>query len=182
MSTEYSSDRLFSFLRETALAGRMPPAAARSRRAAAEILFEKLSEQESQDLRVLDIDALKARFLDIQGSGLRAEVVDLYAERLRGALVDFFRFVDSPSDFVSSSIRQDTARPRSETSPRTSEERALEAVRMTTPTQRPDVIPIPLDMGRVVYLHGIPSDLTQQEAAKVSRVVKALVEDSEDEQ
>ncbi|WP_439100625.1 hypothetical protein [Congregibacter sp.] len=182
MSSEYSSDGFFSFLRETALAGRMPPAVARSRRAAAETLFEKLSEQESQDLRGLDIDELKSRFLDIQGSGLRAEVVDLYAARVRGALDDYFRFVNSPSEFVSISISQDTARPRSEASARTTEERALETVRMTTPSLRPDVIPIPLERGRVVYLHEIPSDLTPQEAAKISRILKALVGDPEDEQ
>ncbi|MFT4766923.1 MAG: hypothetical protein ACI8RN_000047 [Glaciecola sp.] len=184
MSTDYSSDGLLLFLRDATLAGRLTPSAAKSRRAAAQTLFAELSDSESADLRTLDIDALKSRFLDTQGGRLRAEVVELYAERLRWALEDYFRFVASPNQFVSSSAAasQDTALRRDELLPKTSQERALEAVRLTAPRQRSDVIPIPLKADRVVYLHGLPVDLTPQEARKIARVVEALATEAEDAQ
>lgn len=181
MDKDYSSEGLLAFLREATLAGRMAPALARSRRAAARVLFAELSENEAADLRQLDIDALKSRFLDIQGDGLRSEVVELYAERLHGALDDYFRFVEAPDSFVSKAAAQ-TASPRDKQSPKTREERALETVRLSAPRQRPDVIPIPLQQDRVVYLHGIPADLTPQEARKISRVVEALANDTEEDE
>jgi hypothetical protein len=185
METDYSSDGLLTFLREAALAGRMTPAVARTRRAAAEALFEKLTATEAEDLRNLELDALMARFLDIHGSGLRSEVVQLYGERLYDALDDYFRFLRAPEEFKS-------RRPRALTTPRRSgdsgdsgdnadaeETRALEAVRLSAPTQRPDVMPVQLGEGRVVYLHGIPPDLTTAEARKLARVIEALADDEE---
>ena len=179
---DYSSDGLFTFLREATLAGRMTPSAARSRRAAADILFARLTENESADLRQLSIEALKSRFLDTRGDGLRSEVLELYAGRLQGALDDYFRFVDSPSEFFATAERHQAAPRRDQQSPRSAEEQALEKVRLSTARLRPDVIPIPLDAGRVVYLHGIPADLSAQEARKIARVVAALADESGDAQ
>lgn len=181
MSTDYSSDGLFTFLRGAALAGRMTPAAARSRRAAAAALFTKLTEGEAGDLRQLDIEALKSRFRDTQIDGLRREVVDLYATRLEGAIADYFRFVESPSDFFSSTTPHQSLPRRDKQSARPFEERALETVRLSAVRQRPDVIPVPLDTGRIAYLHGIPADLTPGEARKIARVVEALANDPDDE-
>ncbi|EAQ96845.2 hypothetical protein [Congregibacter litoralis] len=178
MHKDYSSEGLLAFLREATLAGRMAPALARSRRAAARVLFAELTEGEAADLRQLSIDALKSRLLNIQGDGLRREVVELYAERLQGALDDYFRFVEAPDSFVSKAVPQ-AASPRDKQSTKTREERALETVRLSAPGQRPDVIPIPLNKDRVVYLHGIPADLTPKEARKISRVVEALADDAE---
>ena len=181
MSTDYSSDGLFTFLREATLAGRMTPAAARSRRAAAAALFARLTESESGDLRQLDIEELKSRFRDTQIDGLRREVVDLYATRLEGALDDYFRFVESPSDFFSSATPHQSVQRRDKQAASPFEERALETVRLSAVRQRPDVIPIPLDTGRIAYLHGIPADLTPGEARKIVRVVEAFINDPDEE-
>lgn len=180
MSTNYSSDGYFTFLREATLAGRMAPVAAKSRRAAAEMLFTRLADSESADLRTLDLDALKSRFLDAQGDGVRSEVVELYAARLSEALDDYFRFVESPTDFVSIATRAQASRHRDEQAPRSPRERALESVRLSAARQRPDVVPVALDADRVVYLHGIPADLTPQEARKIARVVEALADEPGD--
>jgi hypothetical protein len=181
MSTDYSSDGLFTFLREAALAGRMTPAAARSRRAAAAALFPKLTEDEMGDLRRLNLEDLKSRFRDTQIDGLRREVVDLYATRLEGALGDYFRFVEAPSDFFSSATPHQGVQRREKQSTRSYEERALETVLLSAVRQRPDVIPVPLATGRIAYLHGIPADLTTQEARKIARVVEALANEPDDE-
>ncbi|WOJ94762.1 hypothetical protein R0135_06240 [Congregibacter variabilis] len=181
MNKDHSSEGLLEFLREATLAGLMAPTLARSRRAAARALFVKLSESEAADLRQLDIDALKSRFLDTQSDGLRSEVVELYSERLRGALDDYFRFVESPDVFSSKAVRPQAASPRDKQAPTSREQRALETVRLSAPRQRPDVIPISLKQDRVVYLHGIPADLTPQEARKISRVVEALASEAEED-
>lgn len=180
MTTEYSSDGLLNFLREAALAGRMTPAVARTRRAAAEALFEKLTESEAADLRTLDLDALMARFLDIHGGGLRSEVVQLYGERLYDALVDYFRFREAPEGFQSQRPRTLNA-TRHGVAMEGEEMRALETVRLSAPNQRPDVMPVKLGADRVVYLHGIPADLTPAEARKLSRVIEALADTGESE-
>lgn len=183
MDHDYSSDGLLTFLREVTLAGRMAPALARSRRAAAQALFAKLNEDEAADLRGLDVDTLKSRFLDMEadGDGLRIEVLELYVERLNGALDDYFRFREAPDSFTANAARSHSTSLRGKGLPRSSEERALEAVRLSAPRQRPDVIPVPLQQGRVVYLHGIPADLTAAEASKICRVVTALASESGDD-
>ncbi|MEM9760812.1 MAG: hypothetical protein AAF933_16350, partial [Pseudomonadota bacterium] len=61
-----------------------------------------------------------------------------------------------------------------------SAQRALEAVHLGMDRMRADVFPIPLDEDRVVFLHGIPHDLTPAEAGKIIRVVEALAQGIED--
>lgn len=180
VTRNYSSEALLAFLREAALAGLMTPAVARSRRAAAEALFSKLTDAEAADLRELRVDALMARFLDIHGHGLRSEVVQLYGERLHDAIDDYFRFIDDPGGFRSRVPRTQLATARAEAAPETAETRALERVRLGSPTQRPDVLPVPLGGDRVVYLHGIPADLTAREARKLCRVITALSDDDQE--
>jgi hypothetical protein len=89
--------------------------------------------------------------------------------------------VEAPDSFFSRAARPQTPSLRDKQSPRSREERALETVRLSAPRQRPDVIPIPLKQGRVVYLHGIPADLSPQEASKISRVVEALASEPEED-
>ena len=85
MSRDYSSESLLAFLREAAVAGRMHPATARSRRKAAEALLEHLNSAEAADLRCLDFVALRERIANNPRSSLRPEVAELYAERLAAA-------------------------------------------------------------------------------------------------
>ena len=179
MSSNYSSDGLLRFLKEAAVAGRMHPATARSRSKAAQALVPHLEDAEAADLRTLEIEILRARLAEVQSGELRSEVADLYLERMASALTDFFRFVESPDDFEASR-RVETAVSRQKSNGTLSdEERALETVRLSFNRHRADVIPIPLSRGRVVYLHGLPPDLTTAEAGKIARVVEALADPEE---
>ncbi len=185
MSRDYSSESLLSFLREAAVAGRMHPATARSRRKAAEALLEHLNAAEAADLRCLDFAALRERIANNPRSSLRPEVAELYAERLAAALDAYADAAPllraapaadpSPGDSRDSSgaapaIAGDDLETR----------RALEAVHLGMDGMRADVFPIPLDEDRVVFLHGIPHDLTPAEASKIARVIEALAQGTED--
>ena len=176
---DYSKGALLAFLREVAVAGHLSPAAARSRRNAAERLFEQLTESEAADLRGVDIAALAARAQEQGSDRLRPEVVELYAGRLRAALEDFFRFREAPDRFLAQA-RSGRAAPRQPGgAPRSEDDRALEELRLATTHYRPDILPVTLAPGRVVYLHQLPPDLSAVEARRIARVVMALAVDAE---
>ena len=59
------------------------------------------------------------------------------------------------------------------------EDSALESVHLGFDRQRAKVMPIPLEKGRVVYLHDLPADLTLAEARKIARVLEALASDTD---
>ena len=174
MTGDYSREGLLTFLRDAAVAGHLNPATARSRRNAAEQLFAQLSDAEAADLRQVDVERLKARVHDLQGDQIRPEVLDLYAERLRSALADYFRFVEAPDGFVASASAERGAARRRSPQSRTQEQQALEQVRLGATNHRPDVLPIQLGRERVVYLHGVPVDLSAEEARRIARVIEAL--------
>lgn len=177
MVSDYSRDGLLAFLREAAMAGHMNPATARSRLNAAQQLFTHLSASEAKDLRRIDVDELAARCHKLQGGTVRPEVVSVYARRLQHALTDYFGFLEDPDRFVSVGAERRTLRRRGEGAQRSDEERALEEIRLGSPNHRPDVMPIPLREGRVVYVHDLPADLTPAEARKIARVIEALAEE-----
>ncbi|MEM8489858.1 MAG: hypothetical protein AAF756_03455 [Pseudomonadota bacterium] len=187
MSRDFSSESLQSFLREAAVTGRMHPATARSRRKAAEALVAHLSSAEATDLRNLDFAALRDRIANSPSSDLRPEVADLYIERLAAALVAYAEALPE----VSSSSKPDAMSPpealsvepggkRSQSRDDIEAQRALEAVHLGMDSIREDVFPIPLGDDRVVFLHGVPHDLTAAEARKIARVVEALVQEIPD--
>ena len=183
MASDYSSEGLLRFLRDAAVAGRMPPATARSRSKAAQALLPHLAAEEAADLRGLDLARFAQRLADLGQVELRGEVVELYLQRLYEALDDFFRFNAAPDSFET--VRGQPAVPfsRPAAAAQPADERALEAVRLSFNHHRPDVFPIPLERDRVVYLHGVPADLTSAEARRIARVIRALAVDggSEDE-
>ncbi len=177
MGNPYSAERLLNFLKESAMAGKINPATARSRRNAAEQLLSQLSEQEAQDLCQLDVDKLCARFHKLQGSTIRAETLDIYGERLKAALADFLSWCDNPDQFSPSAVENRQLRRRNEKSSRSSSEEqlALEQIKLSTLQQPPDLLPIPLRPDLVVYVQNLPLDLSVEEANKIARVVQALV-------
>ncbi|MHA7814900.1 MAG: hypothetical protein ACX93N_00355 [Pseudohaliea sp.] len=174
MDKDYSRDGMLGFLREAVHAGLINPAVARSRRNAALELFAHLSEAEAEDLRRVDVDELAARCHKLQGGTVRPEVLSLYAGRLREALDDYFRYREAPDSFVARRTERQPPRRRGSEQSRSAEDEALEQLRLEETRYRPDIVPIPLRPGTVLYLHGVPADLSAAEARKVARVVEAL--------
>lgn len=177
MDKDYSRDGMLEFLREAVHAGLMNPAVARSRRNAALELFAHLSEAEAEDLRRVDVDELAARCHKLQGGTVRPEVLSLYTGRLREALDDYLSYREAPDGFVARRTERQPPRRRGREQQRSEEDEALEQLRLEETRYRPDIVPIPLRPGTVLYLHGVPADLSVAEARKVARVVEALADE-----
>lgn len=161
------------------MAGHINPATARSRRNAAEQLLSQLAEQESHDLRELDVDQLCARFHKLQGSTIRMETLDIYGSRLKAALSDFLTFTDAPDGFTPIATETRQLRRRNDSSPScgTEEQQALEQIKLSTLQQPPDLLPIPLRADLVVYVQNLPLDLSEGEAKKIANIIQAFAGD-----
>ncbi len=172
----YSKPGLLEFLKQSAIAGLLNPATARSRRQAAEQLLTQINDPEAEDLRCLDVDELCARFHKLQESTIRPESLRLYNARLKAALSDYFAWVEDPDGFVPSGGETRQLRKRMEAghTDKSLEEQALEAIKLSAPQQPADLIPIPIRPDRVVYVQNLPLNLRPEEADKIARVVKAL--------
>ena len=182
MATDFSSTAFLGFLREAAVAGQLHPAVARSRRKAAESLFDYLSDDEKADLRSLDMEALARRVHEARDGALRDEVIDLYAGRLQDALDDYLRFSSAGTGGAAAapSRAMGSRTPGARRSAGSPEDAALESIRLSFDRHRADVMPIPLGEGRVVYLHDLPADLSLAEARRIARVLEALAVDADD--
>ncbi len=174
MSDDYTRDGLQRFLKEAAMAGRLNPATARSRRTAAEQLLTQLTAPEAADLRQVDVDELCSRFHKLQGSTIRAEALSVYGRRLKAALSDYLSYLDDPDSFASVGGDQRQLRKRSDRAVRSEEERALEEIKLGVTGQRSDILPVAIRADHVVYVQNLPLDLTPAEAERVCRVVRAL--------
>lgn len=181
MTASYSADCLLTFLKDVVVAGHMPAATARSRSQAARALMAYFTEGERNDLRILELDALRARLAEDQGGSLRPEVADLYIERFECALEDFLPFAEALGESETGIAPQPV--PAAEYAPeeRPEDRRALESARLRFDRNRSDIVPIPLPRGSTVYVHGLPPDLSPAEAEKIARVVAALADDGDHE-
>jgi hypothetical protein len=196
----YAGEDLLAWLREAALARHIHPATARSRRKAAEALFPYCRPDEIADLRRLNLQDLRARVADLPQGSLRPEVADLYLERLRSALRDYLAEAsarqgesakgpavltagdgDATAERGTASGRGDGGGDSYGAAQASADVSALEAARLRLDQHRADIIPVPLGDDRVVFLQGIPADLTAAEARKIARVVEALGAPADDD-
>jgi len=177
---DYTHERLVQFLRQSTIEGLLNPAIAKSRLNAVEQLSVELTNDEKNDLRLVDVDVLCLRLHKLQDSSIRPEVLELYNKRLKAALVDYFSWLDNPSSFFS--IGGDTIkkekRYKSSDKEKSHEKKALEEITLATSETNSDIFSIPLRADRIIYLQNLPLDITAAEADKIANVVKALVIES----
>jgi len=170
---DFSQTAFLKFLRECAISGKVSPAAARSRKLAAESLLVQLKSHERLDLRLLDLDELCSRFHKLQGSTIRPESIQVYKERLGSALKDFISWTNDPTGFQSvEGEKPEALQIAARDTPGQAE--AREALTLNPPRSPHDIFPIPIREDLVVYLQNVPLDLTRAEARKIAAVVKAL--------
>ena len=175
----YSKNGLLDFLKEAAVTGIMNPGVARSRKTAAEKLLDHVNAEERINLRILDVDELCSRIHKMEDSSIREEALNLYNSRLKSALTDYFQWLEHPESFTSSGSNK---APVQQVQKRDMEEqRALESIALHHAGTQDDIIPIPLREDLIVYLQGLPLNLTAKEAKKIVDVVKAYVQEGEDE-
>lgn len=170
----YSRSGLLNFLKEAAVTGIMNPGVARSRKTAAEKLLDHVTADERINLRMLDVDELCSRIHKLEDSSIREEAMNLYSSRLKAAIDDYFDWLENPETFTSTGshlapVKQVQKRDRDE-------QKALESIALHHAGTQDDIIPIPLREDLIVYLQGLPLNLTATEANKIVNVVKAYVQ------
>ena len=70
-----------------------------ARKAAASKVLGILSDDEAQDVTVLDLDTVMRRFTNLEGRGYTPGSLTTYFSRLRSALDDFKVYLDKPLNF-----------------------------------------------------------------------------------
>lgn len=179
-SNDFSEAAFLEFLRESAVSGIVKPAPGRARKLAAEQLLGQLKSHERIDLRQLDVDELCSRFHKLQGSTIRPENLQVYNERLCGALQDFLRWTEHPSQFVSTEGELSDVK-RVANRDDAGQGAAREQITLNPPRSPYEIFPVPLRHDLVVYLHNIPLDMTVKEAKKIAAVIQALALPNEEE-
>lgn len=171
---DYSKNGLLDFLKEAAVTGIMNPGVARSRKTAAAKLLDHVTAEERINLRQLDVDELCSRIHKLEDSSIREEAMNLYNSRLKSALDDYFDWLENPETFASSGSNSAPAKQVQKRD--LAEQRALESIALHHAGTQDDIIPIPLREDLIVYLQGLPLNLTSAEAQKIIKVVSAYVE------
>lgn len=178
----YSREHLLDFLKESAMAGHMNPATARSRRSAVDYLLAHLPSSQTGDLRQLDVDQLCLTLHKLEGTTVRPEALELYGERLKAALADFYDWMDQPADqerpgsTPTLSHRVSLSKTQ-QNQARTEEQIALESIRLETADYQSELLAIPLRKGCQIHVANLPHDLTTAEAERIAAVIRALGQD-----
>ncbi len=172
-SKDYSEASFTSFMRQCVVSGLVNPATLRARKLAAEQLFPELKPHERQDLRLVDVEELGARFHKLEDSSIRPESMAVYQSRLRDALTDFIAWSDDPENFAPRESEQKQLRELLRNEPE-GHKAAREELALNPPRSPHEIFPVPLREDLVVYLQNIPLDMTQREADKIAAVVRAL--------
>lgn len=176
----YTADALLNFLKQAGMEGLINPAAARSRRKALEQLSGELTDEERNDVRRIDVDELVSRFHKLEGSSIRSETLQVYAERVRNALDEYLAWLDDPKSFLGAKREKARSFVRGPGSALTEEQKVAERVTLEA-TENPDsVVPVPIRSDHVVYLANLPLDLSREEADKIARVIRAFADDEGD--
>ena len=140
---------------------------------AAEQLLLELRSHERLDLRLVDVDELCTRFHKLQGSSIRPENLQVYNQRLKSGLKDFFSWTANPTEFVSVEGELPEAKlVANRDTP--GQALAREELALNPPRSPHDIFPVPLREDLVVYLQNVPLDLSQTEARKIAAVIQAL--------
>jgi len=185
VNKDYSLSALSEFFDYAARTSRLPKNTAQARKTASLKLLSVLDENETADLRKLDMDDVAARFANRHKADYAGQSLRVYESRARSAISDFIAWVDNPSSFQFGS--RSAAKRTNGNGDEANDVKAKARTRKSRPVARgvrPEVdqlsppidkfrIPIPLRDGYMVEVVGLPKDLRPHEAQKISAIVVA---------
>jgi hypothetical protein len=185
MANQRSREELLNFLDYVATKGLMSPVTARSRKASANRVLGILSEDEAEDVTVLDIDALMQRFSNLEGKNYTPESMMTYKSRVKAAIDDFRAYLSNPLTFKPRTQARPIREPKANASTADAPTPRLRI--RPAPTPRPveaplaasNVLNIPLRSDLTVRVHGLPFDLSPGEAKKIANVILAMAAPAE---
>ncbi len=175
MAKDYSEASFSNFMRQCVVSGLINPATLRARKLAAEQLMVELKSHERQDLRLVDLEELCARFHKLEDSSIRPESMDVYKTRFHDALTDFIAWTDNPESFAPKESEQKQLREQLKKEPE-DHKRAREELALNPPRNPHEIFPVPIRDDLVVYIQNVPLDMTRREADKIAAVVRALAQ------
>lgn len=177
----YSATKLADFFNYVISKGLMNKGTANSRKIASAKILESLDAQEINDLRDLNREEAFQRFVNLRGKDYSPQSLSVYKSRFISALDDFLTWVEDPVNFRPSGASRQTRQTKKPLTKLTdSESPSPEQQIAPAEPQSSDAgltdllnLPIPLRKGVIVKIHGLPNDLTQDEANKIAAIVSA---------
>lgn len=175
MTNDYTMDDLLDFLSHAGDKGFMPAATAQALSVASRNVLGVLEEDEQQNIRALDLDAIIKRFNNKRARDFNPGSLKAYGQRIRRAIELYEQWKDNPADF---SVKTRTTR-------KSKKEAQAETLTSNLSTSNAEVQPtpnragtfqssFPVGSGRVVTVSNIPEDLTSAEAEKLAQFVRML--------
>ena len=177
MADNKSRDKLLEFLDYLADKGLMARATANARRAAANKVLGILSEEEANDVTILDLDEVMSRFQNLEGKSYTPRSLTTYHGRIKAAVDDFDRYVKNPLGFkpnVRSRERRRSESPKPERVQRSEEDKGHVETRTAPPPMSNSIVPIPIRQDTTVFVQGLPFDLSEAEAERIANVIRAM--------
>jgi len=180
-NANYSSENLERFLVMAAEKGLMNKNTAQAIRIAAGKVLSVLEDHERMDVREIDRDRVFHRFQNLNGMKYSPESLGTYRSRFGSALDEFIAYTTDPSAYKfqgrTGTVSQKKNGKQSARQPvkKASSQKRIEApIVVAQPSQNDSLmIPVPIRDGAMVRIFGVPADLTEDEAKKISAVIQA---------
>lgn len=179
----YSVESLHEFIDYVSDKGLVKHATARNWKNAATRIFNILKESEQEDVRGIDIQSVCQRYANLNGKDVTPSSLQTYRSRLKTAVNDFVKYTDDPMSYRPglsqrpSRKKVDKDIPKQNYQDRTEQfqqEKTIGIESTTISSKGTFPIPIPLRENLIVEVTGVPFDLSEAEADKIARVIKAL--------
>jgi len=151
-----------------------------ARKAAASKVLGVLGDDEAHDIIAIDLSDVMARFQNLNGNDYTPTSLTTYRSRVKAAIEDFESYLKNPLGFRPSIQSRERASKSANNAAKPSTLGHAPLSSEPPRTQKPtfpnsmDIIPIPLRADLTIYIQGLPFDLSENEARKISNVVQAM--------
>jgi hypothetical protein len=179
MPDGYSSSDVFDFLDHAAARGLIPATTARGLAIASRNVLGVLSDEETQDVRGIDLESAVRRFQNKRARDFTPSSLRTYEQRTRRAITEFLAWREDPANFRTRT--RNTAPRKREENSRETEPALFDDVSLAP---QPARIPqyngtgyqtaLPLRPGHVVFISNVPENLTAAEAERLANFVRML--------
>lgn len=176
---KYSAKKFEEFCNYVLEKNLMNKETASSRKVASLKILAALDESDRQDLRILDRELAFTRFQNKSGSQYTPSSLGVYRSRFLMALDNFISFQDNPSAFRPNAARLN-GKKKEDSQKQKKSTKGIAQPKVAASEHLPLennfslenlTLPIPLRPGVIVKIFGLPSDLTADEAKKISTIV-----------
>lgn len=172
--------KFMDYLRDKGL---MNSSTVKARKASANKVLSVLEPDELQDVTNIDIDDAMLRFSNLEGQKYTPASLSVYKSRTKAAIEDFELYLSNPLGFrptINSRSTKKKVTTNTKVEPTKPISSLTEQSQKSSPTQsqeyfapNADLLPIRIRRDLTVRIHGLPFDLTEQEAKKIAAIIHA---------